>query len=51
MKNGRILIIVFQPPQQKRPEPCEAKDVKNMSFVMEPNGKELSGGARLMDGG
>ena len=51
VKDGGILVIVFQPPEQNRPEGCEAKYVKNVFFVMEPNGKQLSGVTRLMDGG
>ncbi|PGH02053.1 hypothetical protein GX51_04865 [Blastomyces parvus] len=42
VKDGGTLISIVQPPEEKKPANCTAKDVENFFFIMEPNGGQLS---------
>jgi len=41
VKEGGVLISVFQPPEGVRPKEVEGKGVKDLFCVMEPRGEEL----------
>ncbi|PGH34491.1 hypothetical protein GX50_02674 [[Emmonsia] crescens] len=42
VKDWGTLISNVQPPEEKKPANCTAKDVKNFFFIMEPNGGQLA---------
>ncbi|KAL4944125.1 hypothetical protein BDV06DRAFT_233860 [Aspergillus oleicola] len=51
VKDGGIVLSIFQPPGEVRPEGCEANDVKDIFFVIEPNGEHLKAITRLVEEG
>ncbi|KAG5299535.1 alcohol dehydrogenase [Histoplasma capsulatum G186AR] len=42
VKDGGTLISIVQPPEERKPANCTAKNVKNFFFIMEPNGAQLA---------
>lgn len=42
VKDGGTLISIKQPPEQVKPAEWSGRDVKNLFFIMEPNGQQLS---------
>ncbi|EEH20938.2 hypothetical protein PABG_03169 [Paracoccidioides brasiliensis Pb03] len=42
VKDGGTLISIVQPPEEKKPANCTAKNVRNFFFIMEPNGTQLA---------
>ncbi|KAK2791073.1 hypothetical protein FQN52_005027 [Onygenales sp. PD_12] len=51
VKDGGRLLSICGPPEDQKPAGCEAKDVKNYFFIMEPRGADLDDVARLFDEG
>ena len=51
VKEGGTLISIVQPPEQVRPVKLEAKNIKNLFFVMDANGKQLAEVTKLIEGG
>ncbi|KAL4793947.1 hypothetical protein BDV19DRAFT_365653 [Aspergillus venezuelensis] len=51
VKDGGILLSIFQSPGDLRPQECEVKDVRDIFFIMEPNGEHLAALTRLVEEG
>ncbi len=51
VKDGGVLISVFEPPEGRRPEGLKDKVVKNDFFIMKPNGEQLAEVSKLLDEG
>lgn len=51
VKDGGLLISIFQPPEEMKPVDLAAKDVKSLFFIMEPNGEQLSKITALLEMG
>jgi NADPH:quinone reductase-like Zn-dependent oxidoreductase len=51
VKDGGVLISIFQPPEQVRPEGLGEKGVKDVFFIMEPNRDHLEPITRLVNEG
>ncbi|KAL3469284.1 hypothetical protein BJX99DRAFT_78364, partial [Aspergillus californicus] len=51
VKDGGIVLSIFQPPKMVLPEGCEVKDVKDIFFVMAPNRSHLEAITKLVDEG
>jgi NADPH:quinone reductase-like Zn-dependent oxidoreductase len=51
VKEGGVLISVYQPPEGVRPKEVEGKSVKDLFFVMEPRGSELDVVTKGLDEG
>jgi NADPH:quinone reductase-like Zn-dependent oxidoreductase len=51
VKDGGALISIFEPPDGQRPEGLDARDVKNLFFIMEPNGEQLAEISKLLEHG
>ncbi|KAJ5774770.1 hypothetical protein N7457_009666 [Penicillium paradoxum] len=41
VKDGGVVLSIFQPPSQVRPDENESKDVKDLFFIMQPERKQL----------
>jgi NADPH:quinone reductase-like Zn-dependent oxidoreductase len=41
VKDGGVLMSIYQPPEQMKPADWTGSDVKNLFFIMEPNGPQL----------
>ena len=50
VRDGGALISIVEPPEGRRPEGLKEKVVKNNFFIMKPNGEQLAGISRLLDG-
>ena len=48
--NGKLISIV-EPPEGRRPEELEGKDVENEFFIMKPDGQQLTEISKLIDEG
>ncbi|OJJ05029.1 hypothetical protein ASPVEDRAFT_197981 [Aspergillus versicolor CBS 583.65] len=51
LREGGIVMSIFQPPGDVRPQECETKDVKEVFFIMEPVGKHLEAITKLVEEG
>ncbi|EPS37762.1 hypothetical protein H072_8569 [Dactylellina haptotyla CBS 200.50] len=51
VKDGGKLLSIVEPTEKRKPEGCEAKDVTNYFFIMDPKGSDLTEVARLFDEG
>jgi len=51
VKDGGVLISIYQPPEQMKPAGLPAKSVKNLFFVMEPVGEQMKKITKLLDEG
>jgi NADPH:quinone reductase-like Zn-dependent oxidoreductase len=51
VKDGGALISIFEPTGPRRPEGLEKKDVRDLFFIMEPNGEQLAKISKLLIGG
>lgn len=51
LREGGIVMSIFQPPGDMRPQGCETKDVKEVFFIMEPVGEHLEAITRLVEEG
>jgi NADPH:quinone reductase-like Zn-dependent oxidoreductase len=51
MKDGGALVSINQPPEQVQPKDWAGTNVKNLFFIMEPNGKQLEEVTKLVEQG
>ncbi|KAL2819563.1 hypothetical protein BDW59DRAFT_181644 [Aspergillus cavernicola] len=51
VKDGGIVLSIFQPPKMVVPDGCEVKDVRDIFFVMGPNRAHLEAITRLVEEG
>ncbi|KAH8590649.1 hypothetical protein B0O99DRAFT_634350 [Bisporella sp. PMI_857] len=51
VKDGGLLMSIFQPPESARPQGYKGKDVKNFFFIMVPDGKNLAKVSKLLEEG
>ncbi|KNG91165.1 zinc-binding oxidoreductase [Aspergillus nomiae NRRL 13137] len=51
VKDGGVLVSIFQPPEQVRPEGLKEKRVKSLFFVMEPKREHLEAITKLVEAG
>ncbi len=51
VKDGGVLISIFQPPEEVKPVGFAGKDIMNLFFIMESNGTQLTEITKLIDGG
>lgn len=51
VKDGGVLLSICEPPEGRKPEGCEVKDVRSEFFIMEPKGDDLLEVGRLFDEG
>ena len=51
VKNGGVLISIYQPPEQVKPDGWSGKGVRNLFFIMVPNGPALTQISTLIEGG
>ena len=52
VKDGGALVGTFdEPPEARRPAALEGKDVRNLFFIMEPDGEQLGQVSRLLSQG
>ncbi|KAL4963857.1 NADP-dependent oxidoreductase [Aspergillus stella-maris] len=51
VKDGGLMLSIFQSPNTARPDECEVKDVKDIFFIMEPNGEHLAAITKLVEEG
>ncbi|KAK9236430.1 hypothetical protein V1525DRAFT_407061 [Lipomyces kononenkoae] len=51
VKDGAVILSIFQPPRQVCPEGYKADGVRDIFFVMEPNGKHLQEITKLVEQG
>ena len=51
VRDGGLLISIFQPPEQVRPAGCKGKKVKNFFFIMQPNRAHLEMITKLVEEG
>lgn len=42
VKDGGVLMSIFQPPEQQKPAGLTGKDIKNFFFIMHPDGESLA---------
>jgi NADPH:quinone reductase-like Zn-dependent oxidoreductase len=50
VKEGGVLLSIFQPPEDMKPAGCETKLSKAQFFIMDTNGKELAQVTELING-
>ncbi|KAL4779840.1 NAD(P)-binding protein [Aspergillus varians] len=51
VKDGGVVLSVYQPPRGGFPEGCDVKDVKDVFFIMEPVGAHLEAITELVEEG
>lgn len=51
VKDGGVIISIFQPPEQVRPKDYQGKNVKDLFFVMSPNRSHLEDITKLVKAG
>lgn len=51
VKDGGVLISIFQEPEEVKPAGFAGKDIKNLFFVMETKGTQLAEVTKLIDEG
>ncbi|OGM47909.1 zinc-binding oxidoreductase [Aspergillus bombycis] len=51
VKDGGVVVSIFQPPEQVRPEGLEEKRVKSLFFIMEPKREHLEAITKLVEAG
>ena len=51
VKDGGALVSIFEPPEGSRPAELEGKDVRNLFFIMKPDGEQLGQISRLLSQG
>ncbi|KAF7166918.1 hypothetical protein CNMCM5623_000455 [Aspergillus felis] len=51
VKDGGILISIFQPPEQVQPEECKRKNVQNLFFIVSANRADLEEVTKLVEEG
>jgi NADPH:quinone reductase-like Zn-dependent oxidoreductase len=51
IRDGGVLLSIFQPPEQMKPAGWTGKDVKPIFFIMTPSGNELQEITKLVDKG
>jgi len=51
VKDGGMIISICQPPEQVKPAGWAGKDVKNLFFIMSPNGPQLKEITKLVEEG
>ncbi|KAL4952188.1 hypothetical protein BDW69DRAFT_168267 [Aspergillus filifer] len=51
VRNGGVVLSIFQPPGEVRPQECEVNDVKDIFFIMVPNGEHLAAITNLVEEG
>jgi NADPH:quinone reductase-like Zn-dependent oxidoreductase len=51
VKEGGALISIKEPPEGRKPEGLEKKDVKALFFIMKPKGQDLEQISKLLDAG
>jgi NADPH:quinone reductase-like Zn-dependent oxidoreductase len=51
VKDGGALVSIVEPTEPRRPDGLETKDVKNLFFIMEPNGEQLGKISKLLSEG
>ena len=51
VKDGGVLISIVEPPEGQKPEGLERKGVKNLFFIMTPNGEQLGRISKLIERG
>ncbi|KAF3912852.1 Zeta-crystallin [Arthrobotrys entomopaga] len=48
VKDGGKLLSIVEPPEGRKPEGCQAKDITHYFFIMEPRGPDLANVGRLL---
>ena len=51
IKNGGSLISICEPPEGKKPQGLEKKDMKNSFFTVRPDGEQLAEVSKLLEEG
>lgn len=51
VKDGGVLISIVEPPEGRKPAGWKKKDVKNLFFIMAPNGQHLAEISKLLEQG
>ena len=51
VRDGGALVGIFEPPEGRRPDEFKEKVVKDIFFIMKPNGEQLAEIARLLQEG
>ncbi|RHZ46399.1 NADP-dependent oxidoreductase [Aspergillus thermomutatus] len=51
VKEGGVLISIFQPPEQVQPEECKGKNVRNLFFIVSANRVDLEKITKLVEEG
>lgn len=51
VKDGCVLVSIVEPPPGRKPEGLEPNNVKELFFIMQPNGQQLTEISKLLDEG